>query len=103
MEYVILTETDVEFIDNMVVICSYMGNRVIYEPIPDELSEFFKDHKRLEPVVINKEIEKVEYDWNNEKAYITIADTNFPGPHEFNCTGTWDEQDCVNAISSKFS
>lgn len=51
---------------------------------------------------INTSITNVEYDWNNEKAYITIADTNFPGPHEFDCITTWTEQDCIDAINSKF-
>ena len=51
---------------------------------------------------VNKTITNVKYDWNNEKAYITIADTNFPGPHEFDCQTTWTEQDCIDAINSKF-
>src|SRR5690554_2773480 len=51
---------------------------------------------------VNKTITNVKYDWNNEKAYITIADTNFPGPHEFDCTATWTEQDCIDAINQKF-
>ena len=49
---------------------------------------------------VDKTITNVKYDWNNEKAYITIADTNFPGPHEFDCTTIWTEQDCINAINS---
>lgn len=52
---------------------------------------------------LDKEIVNVQYDWNNDKAYITIADTNFPGPHEFDCTETWTEQDCINAINTKFN
>src|SRR5690554_3739519 len=51
---------------------------------------------------VNKAITNVKYDWNNEKAYITIADTNFPGPHEFDCQTTWTDQDCIDAINSKF-
>ncbi|MBI9064886.1 MAG: hypothetical protein JEZ14_23065 [Marinilabiliaceae bacterium] len=51
---------------------------------------------------IDKTICKVEYDWTINKALITIVDTNFPGPHEFECTGTWTAVDCQNAINSKF-
>ena len=51
---------------------------------------------------VNKTITNVRYDWDNEKAYITIADTNFPGPHEFECSETWTDQDCIDAINSKF-
>jgi len=51
---------------------------------------------------VKKEIVKVQYDWENLKAFITIADVNFPGPHEFDCTGDWTSQTCVEAINSKF-
>ncbi len=51
---------------------------------------------------VDKSITNVKYDWNNEKAYITIADTNFPGPHEFDCQRTWTDQDCIDAINQKF-
>ncbi len=51
---------------------------------------------------VNKEIVDVKYDWNNEKAYITIADQFRPGPHEFDCQVTWTDQDCINAINQKF-
>ena len=51
---------------------------------------------------VNKTITNVKYDWNNEKALITIADTNFPGPHEFDCTTTWTDQDCIDAINKRF-
>lgn len=52
---------------------------------------------------VDKTITKVEYDWNNNLALISIADTNFQGTHEFDCVGTWTEQDCINAINSKFN
>ena len=103
MKYIELTELDIDYIDNRAVICSYMDGVVTYEPIPEILSDYFEGRERKELVIINTEILKVEYDWNNEKAYITIADTNFPGPHEFDCIGTWTEQDCINAINSKFN
>lgn len=51
---------------------------------------------------IDKTIIKVEYDWKDSIALITIADTNFPGPHEFECTEEWTIADCENAIKSKF-
>ena len=51
---------------------------------------------------VDKEIVNVQYDWIEHKAYITIADTNFPGPHVFDCQTTWTDQECINAINSKF-
>lgn len=52
---------------------------------------------------VNATITKVEYDWENEKAYITIADLYNPGPHEFNCDETWTTEDCETAINNKFN
>ncbi len=52
---------------------------------------------------VDTTITKVAYDWENDKAYITIADTNFPGPHEFDCTEEWTIEDCQNAINEKFN
>ena len=51
---------------------------------------------------VNKEIVNVKYDWQQMKAHITIADQFRPGPHEFECTTTWTDQDCIDAINSKF-
>lgn len=51
---------------------------------------------------VNKEIVNVKYDWQQMKAYITIADQFRRGPHEFECSETWAEQDCIDAINSKF-
>ncbi|MCT4587289.1 MAG: hypothetical protein N4A71_05660 [Carboxylicivirga sp.] len=51
---------------------------------------------------VDKRIKKAEYDWTQNKALITIADPNFPGPHEFECTTTWTEVDCQAAINNKF-
>ena len=51
---------------------------------------------------VDKEIVNVQYDWIEHKALITIADTNFPGPHEFECSETWTDQDCINAINKRF-
>ena len=51
---------------------------------------------------VDKEIVNVQYDWIEHKAYITIADTNFPGPHVFDCQTTWTDQDCINAINKRF-
>lgn len=102
MKYIELTELDIDYIDNRAVICSYLGINVTYEPLPVEISSYFKDKERKETIIVNTEITGVKYDWKDEKAYITIADTNFPGPHEFDCTEPWTEQDCINAINSKF-
>nr|WP_321453589.1 hypothetical protein [uncultured Carboxylicivirga sp.] len=51
---------------------------------------------------IDKSIEKVEYNWIDNQALITIADKNYPGPHVFNCDSTWTETDCQTAINTKF-
>ena len=51
---------------------------------------------------IDKNIIDVRYDWQQMKAFITIADQFRPGPHEFDCTTTWTDQDCIDAINSKF-
>nr|WP_321405887.1 hypothetical protein [uncultured Carboxylicivirga sp.] len=51
---------------------------------------------------IDKSIEKVEYNWKDNQALITIADSNFPGPHVFDCDSTWTETDCQAAINTKF-
>lgn len=51
---------------------------------------------------VDKNIIDVKYDWQQMKVYITIADQFRPGPHEFDCTTTWTDQDCVDAINSKF-
>lgn len=51
---------------------------------------------------VNKTITDVKYDWQQMKAYITIADQFKPGPHEFDCTTTWTDQDCIDAINQKF-
>lgn len=52
---------------------------------------------------VDTTITKVEYDWNNNKAYITIADLYRSGPHEFDCDSNWTTTDCQNAINSKFN
>ncbi len=52
---------------------------------------------------VDTTITKVQYDWENDVAYITIADTNFPGPHEFECTDEWTIEDCQTAIDGKFN
>lgn len=51
---------------------------------------------------VDKTIIRVDYDWQQMKAYITIADQFRPGPHEFDCQTTWTDQDCIDAINSKF-
>ena|SRR5690554_6679279 len=51
---------------------------------------------------VDKNIIDVRYDWQQNKAYITLADRFRPGPHEFDCVKTWTEQDCIDAINQKF-
>ena len=49
---------------------------------------------------VDKTIRLVEYDWQDMKASIYINDIYNPGPHVFDCTSMWTEQDCINAINS---
>lgn len=48
MEYIILTQEDIQFINNRAVICnSENGELVIYEPVNEELVEYFVNHNRI--------------------------------------------------------
>ena len=49
---------------------------------------------------VDKSINRVEYDWQAMTASIYINDLYRPGPYVFDCTSTWTEQDCINAINS---
>lgn len=49
---------------------------------------------------VDKSINRVEYNWQDMTASIYINDLYRPGPYVFDCTSTWTEQDCVNAINS---
>ena len=49
---------------------------------------------------VDKTIRNVEYNWQDMTASIYINDIYRPGPYVFNCTSTWAEQDCINAINS---
>ncbi|MGV8828258.1 MAG: hypothetical protein ACWA6U_08040 [Breznakibacter sp.] len=66
----------------------------------------FENHEGYEKWLsegVDGTIKKVEYNWEEMTASITIADTNFPGPHIFQCTTTWTETDCQAAIEAKFN
>ena len=49
---------------------------------------------------VDKTINNVVYDWQAMTVSIYINDMYRPGPYVFDCTGTWTEQDCINAINS---
>ena len=49
---------------------------------------------------VDKSIRNVEYNWQDMTASIYINDMYRPGPYVFECTSTWAEQDCINAINS---
>ena len=49
---------------------------------------------------VDKSIRTIEYDWQLMAASIYINDIYRPGPYVFDCTSTWTEQDCINAINS---
>ena len=103
MKYIELTQDDINYINNRAVICYYNDSFVLYEPIPESLKDYFIDRDRIDTTETDTTITKVEYDWENEKAYITIADTYNPGPHEFDCNETWTTEDCETVINEKFN
>ena len=48
MEYIILTEDDISFIDNRAVICAISDTVVaIFEPIPAEIASYFEGRERV--------------------------------------------------------
>lgn len=51
---------------------------------------------------VDKSISRVEYDWQAMTASIYINDQYRPGPYVFECTTTWTDQDCIDAINQKF-
>jgi len=103
MQYIELTQDDINYINNRAVICYYNNSFVLYEPIPEALQDYFADRERKEVTEVDTTIVSVNYDWNNDKAYITIADENYPEPIEFDCDSNWTIEDCQNAINSKFN
>ncbi|TAJ13068.1 hypothetical protein DMA11_10405 [Marinilabiliaceae bacterium JC017] len=52
---------------------------------------------------VDKTIIEVNYNWQENKCYITIADQFRPGPYEFDCLHTWTDADCQAAIDNKFN
>jgi hypothetical protein len=101
-------------VDNQDIIIEYSTDDSKWEIVVDEIPTMTRDnvtwHKYNNGNIIylpdvtpvNKEIVHVKYDWQQMKAYITIADRFRPGPHEFDCTTTWTDQDCIDAINQKF-
>ena len=101
-------------VDNQDIIIEYSTDDSKWEIVVDEIPTMTRDnvtwHKYNNGNIIylpdvtpvNKRIIDVRYDWELMKAYITIADQFRPGPHEFDCTTTWTDQDCIDAINSKF-
>jgi hypothetical protein len=103
MQYIELTQDDINYINNRAVICYYNNSFVLYEPIPEALQDYFADRERKEVKEVDTTIKSVRYDWDNNKAYILIADEDYPDEIEFDCTTDWTTQDCQNAINSKFN
>ena len=102
-------------VDNQDIIIEYSIDDSKWEIIVDEITTMTRDnvtwHKYNNGNIIylpdvtpvDTTITKVEYDWCNNKAYITIADPYRSGPHEFDCDSDWTIEDCQNAINSKFN
>ena len=82
--------------DKYVVCSTQWGECVTYTP---EIEAYLQDAEPIGVSITNREIIGVIYDWERSKAIITIADEFFP-THEFDCTGDWTTQDCINAINS---
>ena len=97
--------------EGRIIACGYIGNYDNYidgsEPFTGFDCEFWKKDLQTGEWVylpditpVDKSIRNVEYDWQAMTASIYINDIYRPGPYVFDCTSTWAEQDCINAINS---
>jgi hypothetical protein len=98
-KYITLSEEDIEYIRDKTIISRYSNNKVLFEPIPEYLQDYFKDRMRKKTRKVDKSIKTVTYDWVENKVYITLVDPNYPGPYEFDCDKDWNTDDCINAVS----
>jgi hypothetical protein len=84
----------------------YMMCKAFFQYIEEDLFTYtfdsYKGYTAWLESGVDTTIIKVSYDWENELAYITISDTNFPGPYEFECTEEWTSEECQAAINEKF-
>ena len=94
-----------------IITCGHVGNYDNYvdgsEPFTGFDCEFWKKDLNTGEWVylpditpVDKSIRNVEYDWNAMTASIYLNDLYRPGPYVFDCTSTWAEDDCINAINS---
>lgn len=97
--------------DGRIIACGYVGNYDNYidgsEPFTDFDCEFWKKDLQTDEWLylpditpVDRSINRVEYDWQAMTASIYINDLYRPGPYVFECSSTWTEQDCINAINS---
>ena len=96
--------------EGRIIACGYIGNYDNYidgsEPFAGFDCELWeKDLQTGEwaylPDItpVDKGINRVEYNWQDMTASIYINDLYRPGPYVFECTSTWTEQECINAIN----
>lgn len=97
--------------EGRIIACGYVGNYDNYidgsEPFTDFDCEFWKKDLQTDEWLylpditpVDKSISRVEYDWQDMTASIYINDPYRPGPYVFECSSTWTEQDCINAINN---
>ncbi len=99
--------------NNYVVACGNLATGIdVTDKLPFDINTYWMykyDSENSEWIYlpditdINTTIENVIYNWNTQKAYITIADIYRPGPYEFDCTEDWISEDCQNAIDNYFN
>ena len=97
--------------EGLIIACGYVGYYENYiaesEPFVGFDCEFWKkdlqtgEWRYLPDITpVDKTINNVVYDWQSMTASIYINDMYRPGPYVFDCTSTWTEQVCINAINS---
>ena len=97
--------------EGLIIACGYVGSYDYYldgsEPFSGFDCEFWKKDLRSgewiylpDITTVDKTIKNVEYNWQDMTASIYINDMYRPGPYVFDCTSTWTEHDCINAINS---
>ena len=48
MEYIVLTQPDIDFVNNRAVICWSDAGTVLYEPIPSFMVPYFEGRERVQ-------------------------------------------------------
>jgi hypothetical protein len=54
MDYIKLSQDDINYVDNRAVICWHRNSFIMVEPLPLELSEYFINHERFNYIYENE-------------------------------------------------